>query len=58
MVEDNWPAIKVFDLHQRVVKDSRSEGGLDPYPNKNIMNFQTLLDPLAKLIRALVKRRR
>lgn len=55
MVTDDWPAIKFFDLHQRLVKDSKSEGGLDPYPSKNILNFQTLLEPLAKFMSSLIK---
>lgn len=54
-ITDDFPAQRFFHLHQKIVKESRSEAGLDPYPIKMIGNFQHLLEPMAKLFRALIK---
>ncbi len=50
-IDPNGPAIILFHNYQRLVTESRREGGLDPYPNKNIMNF----DALVKAIQAIAK---
>ncbi len=49
------PAIEFFHNYQKLVKDSQSEAGLDPYPVKHIGNLDVLFKALSSLFTKLVE---
>ena len=50
-IDPNGPAIKFFHNYQRLVKESRQEGGLDPFPNKYMANLDVLVKAFAQIMK-------
>ena len=49
------PSIVFFHNYQKLVKDSQSETGLDPYPVKHIGNLDVFFKAMSKLISKLIE---
>ena len=49
------PAIMFFHNYQKLVKDSQSEAGMDPYPMKHMGNLDVLFKALSQLFTKLVE---
>ena len=48
-------SIVFFHNYQKLVKDSQSETGLDPYPVKHIGNLDVFFKAMSKLISKLIE---
>ena len=53
-INPNGPAIYFFHHYQRLIKDSRQEGGLDPFPVKQIGNLDNLIKAIAQIAKNIV----
>ena len=50
------PTIQFFHNHQRLVKESRAEDSMDPYPKKYIAHLDSVVRAINTLIKITAKR--
>ncbi len=53
-IDPNGPAIILLHNWQRLINESRKEGGLDPYPSKYIANFDVLVKAIQQIAKNMV----
>jgi hypothetical protein len=57
-ITDETPTIQFFHNHQRLVKESRQEDGMDPYPKKYIASLDVIVRALNVLIKVTANNNR
>ena len=55
-ITESTPTIQLWHNHQRLVKESRKEDAMDPYPKKYVAHLDVLVNTVNNLAKIMAKR--